>query len=67
MYQSSMKKPRKGEPLTHNVNRVSRTGEAAGVILDYIGSFVYSLNGAGFDIELVIAETISPAGSIMLA
>lgn len=44
--------------LTHDINRVDGAGNAVWIVLDNVGRLENSLNGAGFDIELVVAETI---------
>ena len=44
--------------LTHDINRVDRAGNAVRIVLDDVGCLENSLDGAGFDIELVIAEAI---------
>lgn len=48
---------------TDNVDRVGWTREAFGVILDHVASLEYALNGASFDVELVIAEAVLSAAS----
>ena len=44
--------------LTHDINRVDRAGNAVWIVLDDVGCLENSLDGAGFDIELVIAEAV---------
>jgi hypothetical protein len=43
------------------------TSQTSWVIFDYVGCFEDSLNGAGFHIELIVAEAIFAAATIMLA
>lgn len=50
------------EPTDH-VDRAGWTREAFGVILDYVAGLKYALNGASFDVELVIAEAVLSATS----
>lgn len=54
------------EGFTHNVDSICWTGKAISVVLNYVGRFEYSLDGTGFDVELVIAKAIPPAFSIAL-
>lgn len=49
-----------GEGHTHDIDGVSWTGETVGVIFDDVGGFEDALYGTGFDVELVVAEAISP-------
>ena len=46
---------------THDIHRVWSTSDTIGVILDDIGSLEDSLDGAGFDVELIVAEAVLPA------
>ena len=62
-----MRQGREGRRSTHDIDRVSGTGEAVWVVLDDVGSFEDALDGAGFDVELVVAEAIPPAKRIQLA
>ncbi len=50
------------EPTDH-VDRVGWTREAFGVILDYVAGLKYALNGASFDVELIVAEAVLSAAS----
>ena len=45
---------------THDVDCVCGTGEAVWVVLDHVGGFEDALDGAGFDVELVVAEAVPP-------
>ena len=45
--------------LTHNINGASWTSNALRIILDNIGSLKNALYGARFNVELVVAETVS--------
>lgn len=58
-----MKKGKRGEELTHDIDSISWTGETFGVVLDNIGGPEDTLDGAGFDVELIVAEAISPVYS----
>ena len=53
--------------LTHDVNRVDRAGNAVWIVLDDVGRLENSLDGAGFDIELVIAEAVLSRGRMSSA
>lgn len=50
------------EPTDH-VDSVGWTREAFGVILDYVAGLKYALDGAGFDVELIVAEAVLSAAS----
>ena len=52
--------------LTHDIDGIGRAGDAIWIVLDDIGSLENSLDGAGFDIELVVAEAILPECLISL-
>lgn len=54
------------EPTDH-VDRVGWTREAFGVILHYVAGLEYALNGASFDIKLIIAEAVLSAVSSVRA
>ena len=45
---------------THDINCVCGTGEAVWIVLDDVGGLKDALDGAGFDIELVVAEAVPP-------
>ena len=47
-----------GALLTHDIDGIDRASKAIRVVLDDISRLEDSLNGAGFDIELVVAETV---------
>ena len=47
--------------ITHDVDRVGWAGKTVRVVFDNVGSLKDALDGAGFDIELVIAEAILSA------
>lgn len=46
--------------LDHDVDRVRRASDAVGVVLDDVTGAEDALDGAGFDVELVVAEAIFP-------
>lgn len=52
--------------LTDDINGVGWTCQAFGVILDDISGFKDALDGAGFDVELVVAEAILSAGHVSI-
>ena len=58
---------REGKRSTHDIDCVRWTGEAVWVVLDDVGSFEDALDGAGFDVKLVVAEAIPPAKRTQLA
>lgn len=51
-----------GKP-THDVHCIGWASEALRIILENVGGSVDSLDGAGFQVELVIAEAVFPAAS----
>ena len=46
---------------TDNIDRVGWTCQTFGIVLDHIARFEYALNGASFDVELVVAKAILSA------
>lgn len=46
--------------LTHDIDGVDGAGNAVWIIFDDVGCLENSLDRAGFDIELVIAEAVFP-------
>lgn len=44
--------------LTHDINGVNGAGNAIWIIFDDVGRLENSLDGAGFDVELVVAEAV---------
>ena len=55
-----MRQGREGERFTHDVDCVCGTGETVWVVFDDVGGFENALDGAGFDIELIVAEAVPP-------
>lgn len=49
------------EGLTHHVDRARRACQTARVVLDDVAGFVDALDGARFDVELIVAEALSPS------
>ena len=49
--------------FTGNIGCIRWAGKAAGVVLDHVGGFVNTLHGAGFDVELVVAEAVFPTST----
>lgn len=62
-----MRQGREGKRPTHDIDCVCGTGEAVWVVLGDVGGFEDALDGAGFDVELVVAEAIPPAERTPLA
>ena len=52
------------ESDTHNVDRIGWTGDAVRVVGEDISGLEDTLDGTGFDVELIIAETISSVNLI---
>ena len=44
--------------LTHDIDGINGAGNAIWIVFDNVSRLENSLDGAGFDIELVIAETV---------
>lgn len=44
--------------LTHDIDGIDGAGNAIWIIFDDVGCLENSLDGAGFDIELVVAEAV---------
>ena len=44
--------------LTHDIDGINGAGNAIWVVFDNVSRLENSLDGAGFDIELVVAETV---------
>ena len=57
-----MRRFREDKRFTHDIDCVCRTGETVWVVLDDVRGFENALDGAGFDVELVVAEAVPPAG-----
>lgn len=51
-----------GGGLTHHVDGARFARQAAGIVLDDVAGFVDALDGARFDVELIVAETLFPSG-----
>ena len=49
---------RTGNPLTHDIDGTERTSNAIWIVLNNISRLENSLDGTGFDVELVVAETV---------
>lgn len=47
--------------LTHHVDGARFARQAAGIVLDDVAGFVDALDGARFDVELIVAETLFPS------
>lgn len=47
-------------PLTHDIDGIDGAGNAFWVIVNNVSCLENPLNGAGFDIELVVAKTVFP-------
>lgn len=54
----SERERRLGNPLTHDIDGIDGAGNAFWIIVNNIGRLENPLNGAGFDIELVVAKTV---------
>ena len=53
--------------LTHDIDGVGGAGNTVWVVLDDVGGLEDSLNGAGFDIELVVAKAVLSRCSMLSA
>ena len=60
-------KKRIGITLTHDIDGVGGAGNTVWVVLDDVSGLEDSLNGAGFDIELVVAEAVLSRCSMLSA
>lgn len=47
-------------PLTHDIDGSDGAGNAFWIVVNDVGRFENPLDGAGFDIELVVAKTVFP-------
>ena len=62
-----MRQAKEGKKSTHNIDCVCGTGEAVWVVLNDVGGLEDALDGAGFDVELVVAEAVPPTERTPLA
>ena len=47
-----------GNSLTHDIDGIDRASNAIWIVFDNVSRLEDSLDGAGFNIELVVAETV---------